>query len=453
MRPFAWQWLAGSSLLLAALVASAETRPRYGGTLHIATHATWNSLDPSQIDSFTDANITGMIFETLVTLDERGNPQPLLAVAWQASRDNRRWRLQLRSGVKFQDGTIFTAEIAAASLRAVNPSWQITAEKDVIVIDTDGTMPKLLGELALPRNAIAERVKDGAPSATGPFCVTDRQPGKRLSLAANDSYWGTRPFLDSIEIEMNKNYRDQATEFQSGKADLIEVAPEQEPRLPIERQNLRSSLPVELLALVFSRDAQSSDEKLLRQALAVSIDRASIGNVLLQGAAQPAGSLLPNWMTGYGFIFPSQADPAQARHIRDQVQSIPAWTLSYDAEDSLLRLIAERIALNARDAGLLVHPALAANPDLRLMRISLASSEPWTALEHLNPNADVPLPQAPTDAVEYLYLTEQSLLATERIIPLFHLPVVYAASPKLKGWTIERNGSLNLADAWLENRP
>lgn len=452
MKLFAWQWLAGSSLLLTALLAHSETRPQYGGTLHIATHEMFGSLDCSQIDSLTQANITRLIFETLVTLDNRGDPQPLLAMSWQASPDNRRWRVHLRSGIRFQDGNALTPEMAAASLRVANPFWHVAAEGDAIVIDWNSSAAELLAELALPHNAIADRGNAGVPSGTGPFRVVEWQPGKRLSLEANDDYWGGRPFLDSIEVEMNRNYRDQLTEFQSGRTDLIEVAPSQGQRVPIDRQYVRSSLPMELLALNFSRDARSSDEKLLRQALALSIDRASIGDVLLQGAAQPAGSLLPNWMTGYGFVFPSQTDLAQARHIRNQVQAISTWTLGCEPEDPMLRLVAERVALNAKDAGLSVHVVSGANSDLRLMLVSLQSSDPWAALRHLATNAGLSLPPEQNDSVENLYSAEQSLLTTERIIPLFHLPLEYAVSPRLQKWSLQRDGSLNLSDAWLGNR-
>jgi MarR-like DNA-binding transcriptional regulator SgrR of sgrS sRNA len=44
-----------------------------------------------------------------------------------------------------------------------------------------------------------------------------------------------------------------------------------------------------------------------------------------------------------------------------------------------------------------------------------------------------------------------ALLATQRVIPLFHLPVSFASSATLKGWTLRSDGSLSLADAWLGN--
>ena len=53
--------------------------------------------------------------------------------------------------------------------------------------------------------------------------------------------------------------------------------------------------------------------KSLRQALALSVERGSIRSVLLQGAGQPTASVLPNWMSGYGFVFPIDTDLPRAR--------------------------------------------------------------------------------------------------------------------------------------------
>ena len=88
-------------------------------------------------------------------------------------------------------------------------------------------MLNCLRELALPRNAIAKRKPDSKPSGTGPFHVVDWQPGKKLTLAAEEGYWRGRPFLDGIEIEMGQSFRDQMTALELGRADLVEVAPEQ----------------------------------------------------------------------------------------------------------------------------------------------------------------------------------------------------------------------------------
>jgi ABC-type transport system substrate-binding protein len=476
MRPFGWQWLVVSSMMVAALAANAETRPQYGGVLRIAMRAAPTSLDPAdldlpnnhdepnlastaQSDSFARRSVNMLMFDTLVTNTVSGNRdaqvQPALAVTWQVSPGNQRWQFRIRQGVKFHDGTPLSAEIAAASLRAANPAWNVSADADTVVIVRDGADPALLAELALPRNAIVRRNSASPPSGTGPFHVVDWQPGKKLVLAAEENCWRGRPYLDGIEIEMGKSFRDQITALELGKADLVEVAPEQTREVPQERisqagRRMASSMPIELLALLFTRDVASPEEKLLREALAWSVERGSIRSVLLQGAGQPTAAILPNWMSGYGFVFPSDADLPRARHAREQVRTIPTWTVGYDGKDPVARLLAERIALNAKDAGLSLQPTPASTADLRLVRIPLASPDPWIALARVAALMGTSVKRE-GGSVEDLYASESELRALQRVIPLFHLPVSYAASATLKSWTVRSDGSWSVADAWLGN--
>jgi peptide/nickel transport system substrate-binding protein len=472
MRLFGWRSLVVSSLMVGALAANAETRPQYGGVLHVAMRAAPSSLDPAELDqsklapveiaqadSFARRSLTMLLFDTLVSTDENVRVQPSLATSWQVSQGNQqgnqRWLFRIRRGVKFHDGTPLSAEIAAASLRTANPSWMVnvnmSADADSVAIDSSD--PDLLAELALPRNAIVKRNPGNAPSGTGPFHIVDWQPGKKLALAAEENCWRGRPFLDAIEIEMGKSFRDQMTALELGKADLVEVAPEQVHQFSQNRVSqegrLASSMPMELLALLFTRDVASPEEKLLREALALSVERGSIRSVLLQGAGQPTASILPNWMSGYGFVFPTDADLPRARRAREQVRTMPTWTIGYDGGDAVARLLAERIALNARDAGLSLQPTPAASADLRLVRIPLASVDPWIALANVATLIGTPAGKVRGGSVEDLYASEVALLATQRVIPLFHLPVSYAASASLKNWGLRPDGSWTLAEAWL----
>ena len=461
MRLFDWRWLAASSrlairlslagLTLTALAARAETRPQYGGTLYVTMLAAPASLDPAdntQPDSFARRSLTWLMFEPLVTMDSNGRPHAALASSWQASSGNQRWQFRLRRGIKFHDGTPLTAEVAAASLRAVNPAWNVFADADSVVIEVSVADPGLVAELAQPRNAIAKRNSDNKPIGTGPFHIVDWTPGKKLSLAAEEGYWGGRPFLDSIEIGMGTSYRDQMMALELGKANLVEVAPEQAHRVSLETNRLASSAPLELLALLFAREVTSPDDKLLREALAMSVERSSIRSVLLQGAGQPAAAILPNWMSGYGFIFSTDADLPQARRVREQVRSIPKWTIGYDIGDPIGRLLAERIALNGKDAGLSLQTTPAVSADLRLVRIPLPA-DPWIALADVAARAGLPEAKNKGGQVEDLYAAEQAELAEQYIIPLFHLPASYAAARTLKNWTLRPDGSWSLADAWL----
>ncbi|PYX73769.1 MAG: hypothetical protein DMG78_07975 [Acidobacteria bacterium] len=429
MKHFACRWLAVSSLFLGVL-ARAETRPQYGGTLRVTTHTALSTLDPADNrvpDSFARRSVTSLLFDTLVTWNT-GHSQPGLAESWQSAKGNQRWEFRLRRGVKFHDGTALTSEIVAASLRFANPAWSIRPEDDSVIIDCDEQNPEMLAEVALSRNAIVKRDSEEKVSGTGPFHIVEWQPGKKLTLAAEEDCWRGRPFLDGLEIEMGRSFRDQATALEVGRADLVEIAPEQ--------------------AHHFSH-VSAPDEKLLREALGLSVERESIHSVLLQGAGQPTGSLLPTWISGFGFVFSSKAELQKARQLRDQVHTARTWAIGYDGSDPLARLLVERIALNAKDAGLSLVPTAVGASDLRLARIPLASSDPWIALEGVAAQAGLSKAKNNGTTIEELFAAEQAALASQRVVPLFHLPVFYAASASLRDWALRTDGTIELANAWL----
>ena len=187
------------------------------------------SLDPARSElrsriRLRRRSLTRLMFDTLVTTDESGRVQPSLATAWQALAGSQRWQFRIRRGVKFHDGTALTAEIAAASLRAANPSWNVAVEAESVVIELEKPELRFAGGACVAAERNCEEEFRGKPSGTGPFHIVDWQPGKKLALAAEENCWRGRPFLDAIEIEMGKSFRDQMTALELGKADLVEVA-------------------------------------------------------------------------------------------------------------------------------------------------------------------------------------------------------------------------------------
>ncbi len=324
--------LAASSVVWPTLTLAAP-RPHYGGTLHIAVKESPASLDT--LASSGPAGLSALVFENLVRLDERGHPQPLLALSWQAEPGNQRWRFLLRSGVSFSDGAPLDSSTVVASLRNSSSDWKVIAAGDTVMIETESPDPDIPAELALARNGIV-RHTDGKLSGTGPFTIAQWAPGKHLVLAANDQYWAGRPFLDSIEVEFGKNYREQMVLLDLNKADVVEVAPESIHRAQADGRTVMSSQPQELMALVFASDARSDAENHARNALALSIDTPALNNVILQGGGQPTGALLPNWLSGYAFVFASGSSPENARQDRGQAQHTVSWTLGHDAAESTL---------------------------------------------------------------------------------------------------------------------
>lgn len=415
------------------------------------------SLDPA--DSRPPGilpNVSRLIFDTLVTLDGQGQTQPALSTSWKADPGNQRWQFDIRRGVTFHDGSTLTSDVVAASLRAANSNWKVFAAGDAVVIQCDAPTPDLPAVLALPRYGIAKR-SSAKISGSGPFAIDRWEPGKKLTLTARDDYWGGRAFVDSIDIELGKSFHEQMIALDLGKADVIEVPPDQARHAALEGRDVEISAPAEWMALAFNRDVQSVDDGKLRQALGLSIDRESMNNVLLPSGAEPAGTLLPGWLTGYAFLFPTAVDMQRARQLRGEVPTSPSWTLGYDASDSLSRVIAERVALNARDAGLTLQAApfpniSSAGAEVLLIRTPLPSLDPQVALSEIAAKVGLPQPppQPDSDPATCAYVAESALLQSQRVIPLLHLKVAVALGANVRGWQQDPAGAWSLPDIWLE---
>jgi peptide/nickel transport system substrate-binding protein len=282
---------------------------------------------------------------------------------------------------------------------------------------------------------------------TGAFRVTDLQGGKLLKLAANEESWAGRPFADAVEVELGRSQRDQAIALELGKTDLIE-APSQATAANGGAQRVRTSLPVELMALVFPANSKAQDAR-VREALALAIDRKPIQSVLLKGVGEPTASILPNWMTGYSRVFPAQAKLQRAKVVLADSRQ-PALTLSYDPRDPQAQLIAERIALNAREVGITLRVALSGVADVSLVRIVLPSSDPATSLREAARELGLQQPLIHGSSVDDLYQAERTLLDGHTVIPLFHLPVASAPGARVRNWQPGPTGNWNISDVWLE---
>jgi MarR-like DNA-binding transcriptional regulator SgrR of sgrS sRNA len=398
-------------------------------------------------DYWDAARALSLVADNLVTVDAQNRAHPALAIAWESDATARHWQFTLLHGVKFHDGSAASAGAIAQILGALHSDWNVHSSGDSLAIDAEASTPSLLAELALPRNLVLKRNASGLPIGTGAFRVAEWQPGKLLKLVANEESWAGRPFLDAVEIEFGKSLREQAIALELGKTDVIDAVPQATGSNVSPR--IRTSLPVELMALVSSANSKAQDVR-LREALALSIDRKPIQSVLLKGAGEPAASVLPNWMTGYSSVFSTQLNAQRAKVVLAE-SGQPVLTLSYDPRDPQAQLIAERIALNAREPGITVRVSLSGADDLRLVRVVLPSADPATSLREAARQLGFPQSSLRGNAVEDLYQAERSLLDGHAVIPLFHLPLGSAASERVRDWAPDRLGGWHLQELWLED--
>ncbi len=444
MKRTAFQWLVISSLLLGAMAAGGRTRPRYGGSVRVEVSG-----------SLWDAN--GMprrlVAETLTRVDDQGRVQPWLAMKWESQNHDRRWIFTLRPDVKFHDGTQMTAASVADALSGcANCPWKsVQASGETVVFELEAPAPLFPGELALARYGVTRNGVNGAPIGTGPMKVTQSTP-TTATLSAFDNYWNGHYFLDTVEVTANRKYRDQQLDLGVGRADVAEVPAEQIRRAQQDRLRVISSRDDELIVLVMNPASATMQNANLRQAIAESVDRSSLLNFIFQKQGELAGGILPNWVSGYASVFPTGQNLQHAKELRAQLSQAPSLTLTYDAADPSLQLVAERLALSSREAGINIRAVPApAHWDLSVLRVRLNTYQPSVALEEIVAASGLEH-KTPDDVTpEALYQRERELLKDRQLVPLLYVPHAFAASERVRNWSLE-DGLPAFGEMWTEVR-
>jgi hypothetical protein len=168
--------------------------------------------------------------------------------------------------------------------------------------------------------------------------------------------------------------------------------------------------------------------------------------VLTQRKGEAAFGLLPQWLSGYAFLFATTPDVPRARQIVSQLH-LSSLTLSYPGNDSFARSVADRVALNARDAGINLQPTPGANANVRLLRWALESRDAANELTRLFAILGV------SEQPDSLYDAERATLEEGRLIPLLYLPAVYGISPRVHGWDAAQKQDpfvLHLENIWVD---
>ncbi len=197
---------------MSLLTASAACREKSRGPeLHVIWESDVPTLDPNERFEFVSDTIAMNVFEPLVRYDRQMAFTAGLATSWEI-QEGAVWRFRLREGVKFQDGSPFSAADVAFSIARVKarPDRDIhryvSAISEVRVVDPftidvrserpAGLLSVLSFIYILPK-ATVERLGDEAffqaPSGTGPYRIAEWRKGQSLRLEANDGYWGGRP--------------------------------------------------------------------------------------------------------------------------------------------------------------------------------------------------------------------------------------------------------------------
>jgi hypothetical protein len=163
-------------------------------------------------------------------------------------------------------------------------------------------------------------------------------------------------------------------------------------------------------------------------------------------------------------VFDGKAAPLSRREVAALPAERRTLALRVTPSDPVAQAVAQRIAVNARDAGFAVTvqaPAgLGPRFDLRLLRLSFRAAGPPQALADLmaglGPRVVALLGRVTRlDAgasLEDVLLTERTLLAADILVPVVHVPELYAIGPRAQSWNgpaVLPSGAWNLANVWL----
>ena len=439
-----------SCLLVAAvLTAAARTRPHYGGTLRVEIEG-----DPWQRP---DGLARRLVYDGLTYVDANGTVAPALAVEWDADGGGHRWQFRLRPGVHFQDGSALTSAAVVASLTASCngdcPWTTVRAVGPLVVFTGDSPMPNLPALLAGDQFLISLTVTaDGKTpmggTGTGAFQVAGFNNGA-LSLTANEGCWQGRPFADAVEIRVHRAIRDQWLDLSVGRADVVEVPAEQMRQAQQQLLTIVSSSPVILVALQVGDTGALANPK-MRAAIAEAVDRGALYNVIFQKQGGVTASVLPQSLTGYAFLFSTERNLNKAQELRGG-QAPGLLTLRVD-RDGAMQLAAQRLALNLHESGFNVQVAggSAQHADLDLRKLSLEGGAPAAELESIMRSVGATTTE-PEQTPAALFKAEQNFLELHTLIPLLDLPRAYAVGGRVRDLKLRADGTLDLADASLED--
>jgi 4-phytase/acid phosphatase/peptide/nickel transport system substrate-binding protein len=311
-------FIAAIGVTLFAGPAMAQKR---GGSITMGLELDIAGFDPLKVGVFDTASFTAAaaIFDTLTTLDDKGEPQPKLALSWTHSDDFKTWTFKLRPGVKFHDGTPFNAEAVKANFdRQKDPAnkcrcaFYIAGYRDVqapdeltVVYNMNDPAPNLAATITIQstnnviQSPTAWKTKgddyNRNPVGTGPYIVKSWTAGDRMVLERNPDYWDKgRPYLDRIVLKPLPDAQSRFASLQSGEVDLIWddeydadniQKAQKDPKLTVHTY-VGSGAQV----YAFNTKVAPFDDVRVRQALVMAIDRKKMSQAITNGLSRPASN-------------------------------------------------------------------------------------------------------------------------------------------------------------------
>ncbi|VAW12341.1 ABC transporter, substrate-binding protein (cluster 5, nickel/peptides/opines) [hydrothermal vent metagenome] len=344
-------------ILMAAAVAVMVAFPTgaFAKSITIGLASEPTSIDPHFHNLSPNNASARHLFDRLVLTDSNQKLIPGLAVSWKPVNDTT-WEFKLRDGVKWHDGSPFTADdVVFTFTRAVNvpnsPSGFGTYIKGKTAVKIDDLTVQVKTEKPYPlmpndmstfsivskkngQDATTQDYNSGkAAIGTGPYKFKEYVPGDRIVFVRNEDYWGDKPEWETVTFKPIKSAPSRVAAMLAGDVDMIA----QVPTIDIERLKGDPKLSLSqgvsnrviYLHLDHKRDNSpfvkandGSDIKnplkdvRVRRAISMAINRDAIVERVMEGVAIKAGQLLPDGFFGVSpNLKPVDYDPEGAKKL------------------------------------------------------------------------------------------------------------------------------------------
>jgi peptide/nickel transport system substrate-binding protein len=321
--------------MLAALLVAGLSQGAAAQTLTMGMGSPISSLDPHYHQLRSNAEVSQMLFDTLLHTDAQAQLRPGMAESWQPVGDTA-WEFTLREGLRFHDGRPFTADDVAFTVERIptvtgpgaSYATHVRPIQRVEVIDarrfrlhTSGPFPLLpvymsqvfmIGRQLHAGATMADYNGGRAAVGTGPFRLTSYAQGDRIGFARNDAWWGPRPHWANVTYRIITNDAGRMAALLAGDVDFIDQVPtsdlarlRQDSRFRVaETTSLRTMYltldasrtpPVPLLTAANggALEANPLADLRVRRALSLAIDRRLLVERVMEGAAAATMQFMP----------------------------------------------------------------------------------------------------------------------------------------------------------------
>jgi peptide/nickel transport system substrate-binding protein len=342
MRRNLWLVLTLTVALLftgATLVGQAWGQPKQGGTLSLGIGKDLSTMNPLVRTMSTDQSIRELIYESLLTLDAKGEIQPLLAESYETSKDGKTYTFHLRKGVKFHNGREMSAEdVKYAIDYTLDPKngaygrSRLELVKGVeapdpftLKIQLKGRSAAFLSALSdikafsvIPKGSISSIKPRAYPAGTGPFRFTEWQTKQHIVFEKNADYWGQKPYLDKVILRPIRNGTVRFTALRAGDVDIIERTPYEWARQVLSGKfkefGTAEAATSGYRAMFFNVVDGPFSNKKMRLAVAYGMDKKKILEAAFFGFGETADQKYPKGHFWYMNGIPAPSfDPAKAK--------------------------------------------------------------------------------------------------------------------------------------------